>query len=222
YSRLDRVLASGPGPEIDPLHPEVTVSPAARAAVGRAQEQVLAAGGEARAVEALVSYLLHASDQDLARIRPIEIAHKFGVPEEAMIEACLHAAKAGALAMVWDVICPSCRIPSSVVDSLAKIEEHGRCKACNLGFAVDFSRAIELAFRASNEIRQVETQTFCIGGPAHFPHVAAQVRLAPGERFALQLSLGPGFYLVRSPQLPRVHELRVVAQGGVRRHDIQL
>ena len=39
---------------------------------------------------------------------------------------------------------------------------------------------------------------------------------------ALSLSLGPGFYLVRSPQLPRVHELRIVAQGGVRRHDIQL
>jgi serine/threonine protein kinase/class 3 adenylate cyclase len=222
YSRLDRVLASGPGPEIDPLHPEVTVSPAARAAVGRAQEQVLAAGGDARAVEALVSYLLHASDQDLARIRPIEIAHKFGVPEEAMIEACLHAAKAGALAMVWDVICPSCRIPSSVVDSLAKIEEHAACKTCNIGYDVDFSRAIELAFRASPEIREVETRTFCIGGPAHFPHVAAQVRLQPGERFALPLTLAAGFYLVRSPQLPRHHELRVTASGGVRRVDIAL
>ena len=71
-------------------------------------------------------------------------------------------------------------------------------------------------------MREVETRTFCIGGPAHFPHVAAQVRLAPGERFALSLSLAPGFYLVRSPQVPRVHELRVVAQGGVRRHDIHL
>jgi class 3 adenylate cyclase len=77
-------------------------------------------------------------------------------------------------------------------------------------------------FRAAADVRNVETRTYCIGGPAHFPHVAAQVRMAPGERFALQLSLSPGFYLVRSPQLPRVHELRVVAHGGVRRHDIQL
>jgi class 3 adenylate cyclase len=139
-----------------------------------------------------------------------------------MIEACLHAAKHGALAMVWDVICPSCRIPSNVVDSLAKIEEHGTCKTCNLGFGVDFSRAIELAFRASPEVRAVETRTFCIGGPAHFPHVAAQVRLQPGERFALPLTLAAGFYLVRSPQLPRMHELRVTASGGVRRVDITL
>lgn len=139
-----------------------------------------------------------------------------------MIDACLHAAKAGVLAMVWDVICPSCRIPSSVVDSLRKIDEHGSCKACNLGFEVDFSRAIELAFRASPEIREVETRTYCIGGPAHFPHVAAQVRLQPGERFALPLSLAAGFYLVRSPQLPRGHELRVTATGGVRRVDLVL
>src|SRR5205823_5052442 len=124
--------------------------------------------------------------------------------------------------MVWDVICPSCRIPSSVVESLQKIEEHGTCKACNVGFQIDFSRAIELAFRASAELRDVETRTYCIGGPAHFPHVAAQVRLAPGERFALALALAPGFYLVRSPQLPRGHELRVTASGGVRRVDLIL
>jgi class 3 adenylate cyclase len=124
--------------------------------------------------------------------------------------------------MVWDVICPSCRIPSNVVDSLAKIEEHGTCKSCQIGYDVDFSRAIELAFRASPEVRDVETRTYCIGGPAHFPHVAAQVRLQPGERFALPLTLPAGFYLVRSPQLPRNHELRVTASGGVRRVDITL
>ncbi|MBV8758037.1 MAG: protein kinase [Deltaproteobacteria bacterium] len=222
YTRLDRVLAAGPGPEIDPITPEVTVSAAARERVAEAQEQLAAAGVDARATEALVSYLLHASEQDVARIRPIELAHKFGVPEEALVEACLHAARAGVLAMVWDVICPSCRIPTSVVDSLAKIEEHGACKTCNIGFGVDFSRAIELAFRASPQVRDVETRTYCIGGPAHFPHVAAQVRLAPGERFALPLSLAAGYYLVRSPQLPRAHELRVTASGGVRRVDVTL
>jgi len=222
YTRLDRVLAAGARPEIDPIAPEVTVSAAARARVGQAQEELAAAGVDARATEALASYLLHASDQDVARMRPVELAHKFGVPEEAMIDACLHAAKAGVLEMVWDVICPSCRIPSSVVDSLAKIEEHGSCKTCNIGYEVDFSRAIELAFRASPEVRDVETRTYCIGGPAHFPHVAAQVRLQPGERFALPLSLAAGYYLVRSPQLPRNHELRVSASGGVRRADITL
>ena len=220
YTRLDRVLSAGPAPEIDPIDPEVTLSASARARVDEASEKLRAAGLPDAAIEALASFLLHASDQDVARIRPLELAKKLKVDEDAMIDTCLHAAHAGVLGMVWDVICPSCRIPSSIVESLQKIEEHGSCKACNLGFEVDFSRTTELAFRASPEVREVETRTYCIGGPAHFPHVAAQVRLAPGERFALPLSLAPGFYLVRSPQLPRAHELRVTASGGVRRVDL--
>ncbi|HEY5938543.1 MAG TPA: protein kinase [Kofleriaceae bacterium] len=222
YTRLDRLLSAGVPPQIDPIDPEITLAPAARQRVDAISDQLYAAGIETRAVESLGAYLTSASDQDVARIRPLELATKFAVPEDAMIEACLHASKLGGLAMVWDVICPSCKIPSTVVESLAKIEEHGSCKTCNIGFDVDFSRAIELAFRASPDIRDVETRTFCIGGPAHFPHVAAQVRLAPGERFALPLTLAPGFYLLRSPQLARAHELRVAAQGGVRRLDIIL
>ncbi len=222
YKRLDRILAAGPAPGIDPIEPEVELSPAARARLEAASDKLLAAGVTAPAAEALVQYLSTASDQDVARIRPLEIASKFHVPEDAMIDAALHAAKQGVLGMVWDVICPSCRIPSSVVESLSKIEEHARCKTCNIGFDVDFSRAIELAFRAAPDVREVETQTFCIGGPGNFPHVAAQVRLAPHERFALSLSLAPGYYVIRSAQLSRSHEVRVTAQGGVRRVDIVL
>ncbi len=211
YTRLDRILKSGPSADIDPLDPEIVLTAAAKDRIQKASDQLLESGIEPSSVEALTSYLARASDQDVARIRPLELAAKFAVPEEAMIDATLRAAKLGVLGMVWDVICPSCKIPSTVVESLAKIEEHGTCKTCNIGFEVDFSRAIELAFRAAPEIRDVETRTFCIGGPAHFPHVAAQVRLAPGERFALPLSLGAGYYLLRSPQLTRHHELRVAA-----------
>lgn len=222
YARIDRVLAMGARPEIDPIAPEVVLPAGARSQIQGIAELLIAANIDAPAVESLTAYLVSASDQDVARIRPLELAARFAVPEDAMIEACLHGAKLGLLDMVWDVICPSCRIPSSVVDSLDKIEEHASCQTCNLTFDVDFSRAIELAFRASSEVRHVESATYCIGGPAHFPHVAAQVRLAPGERFALSLALAPGFYLLRSPQLPRQHEIRVTAQGGVRRFDVVL
>ena len=222
YTRLDGVLAAGARPEIDPIDPDVTVAASGRGKIEKARDALATAGIDEAAIEALTAYLLHASDQDVARIRPLELAAKFGVAEDAMVDAALHATRLGMLAMVWDVICPSCQIPSSVVDSLQKIEEHGACKACNIGFEVDFSRAIELAFRAAPDVRDVETRTFCIGGPAHFPHVAAQVRLQPGERFALPLALPAGYYLVRSPQVPRAHELRVTASGGVRRVDLTL
>jgi serine/threonine protein kinase len=48
YTRLDRVLAAGPRPEIDPITPEVVVPAAARAAVQRAQEALLAQGVDHR------------------------------------------------------------------------------------------------------------------------------------------------------------------------------
>ena len=222
YARLDKLLVAGTPPEIDPIEPDVALAKEAHAHVLAAGDKLIADGVAPEAADVLVAFLSHASDQDVARIRPLELAAKFHVAEDAMVEVCLRAAKLGILAMVWDVICPSCKIPSNVVESLAKIEEHARCEACNVGFDVDFSRAIELAFRASPELREVETRTYCLGGPAHFPHVAAQVRLAPKERYALALTLGPGFYLVRSPQLPRHHELRVTASGGVRRMDLTL
>nr|HEX4314878.1 protein kinase [Kofleriaceae bacterium] len=222
YKRLDGVLAAGAPPDVDPIEPEVELPEAVRSRIATIGDALVADGADPAAVEALTSYVLHRGDQDVARMRPLELAARFRVPEDAMIDAALRAAKHGLLVMVWDVICPSCRIPSNVVESLAKIEQHARCTACNIAYDVDFSRAIELAFRASPELRQVETRTFCIGGPAHFPHVAAQVRLAPSERLALPLALGPGYYLVRSPQLARVHELRVVPSGGVRRLDLTL
>ena len=53
-----------------------------RRASPRRRGKLATAGVDDRAAEALGAYLLHASDQDVARIRPIELAHKFGVPED--------------------------------------------------------------------------------------------------------------------------------------------
>ena len=221
YRRLDAILASGPSPGVDPIAPEVVLATDARARLEKGRVELTASTDE-RGADAIINYLERASDQDVARIRPLELAQKFGVPEHNVVEAALHATRLGLVEMVWDVICPSCKIPSNVVDSLAKIEEHASCKACNLDYRVDFSRAIELAFRAAPAIRDVSTETFCVGGPGNFPHVVAQIRLQPNERFVLPLSLPTGYYVVRSAQLPGEYEVRVVAAGGVRRVDIAL
>ncbi|CAN5618470.1 hypothetical protein BH11MYX1_BH11MYX1_53450 [soil metagenome] len=221
YRRLDAVLAAGPPPGVDPIAPEVVLATDARARLDKGRLELVAATDE-RAADAVIDYLARASDADVARIRPLELAQTFGVAEDTVVDAALHATRLGLVEMVWDVICPSCKIPSNVVDSLAKIEEHANCKACNLDYQVDFSRAIELAFRAAPAIREVSTETFCVGGPGNFPHVVAQLRLQPSERFVLPLALPPGYYLVRSAQLAGEHEIRVVASGGVRRVDITL
>jgi eukaryotic-like serine/threonine-protein kinase len=223
YRRLDGIIAGTERRgDIDPLQPQVEVTPETKTRIEKLGEELVTDGVVPAVADALISFLLHASDQDVARIRPLEIAHRLAQPPEQMIEACLRACQKGALVLLWDVVCPSCRIPSNVMESLQKISEHSHCQACNLDFAVDMSRAVELIFRVHPELRAVEVRTYCVGGPAHFPHVVAQVRLGPEERFALPLRLPAGRYQVKSPQLRGARDLRVSATGGVRRCDLVL
>jgi serine/threonine protein kinase/class 3 adenylate cyclase len=223
YRRLDALITAGDRRgDVDPLQPDVELPPATRARVEKLGEELVADGVPPAVADGLVGFLLHGSDQDVARIRPLELAARLGLPSEPTIEACLRACQKGGLVMLWDVVCPSCRIPANVMESLQKIADHSHCKACNLEFAVDMSRAVELIFRVHPALRDVEVRTYCVGGPAHFPHVVAQVRLGPSERFALSLRLPAGRYQVKSPQLSGGRELRISATGGVRRADLVL
>ena len=56
--------------------------------------------------------------------------------------------------------------------------------------------------RTNPQIRQLDTGQYCIGGPAHSPHVVAQARVAANETVNLGLKLPEGRYVLRGPQLP--------------------
>src|SRR5262249_51037887 len=72
------------------------------------------------------------------------------------------------------------------------------------------------------EVRASELATYCVGGPAHSPHVVAQARLAPGECLELELALEEGAYRLRGPQLLYVLDFRVGHGPGVGRWDLAL
>ncbi len=126
------------------------------------------------------------------------------------------------LELHWDLLCPVCRISCQVTDTLRAIADHAHCVACNLDFQLDFANSIELIFRVHPEIREADLGTYCIGGPAHSPHVPAQVRVAPRERIELELELTEGSYRLRGPQLPWTVDFPVRASTGVRRWEIDL
>jgi len=151
-----------------------------------------------RAGKALEEVLSDWPDQAVARLRPIPIARKYGVPDDEMIEACLVGASIGLLLPLWDVICPTCRVPTKVVDSLSAVREHMDCEVCRASFQVDAASSIELVFRAHPDIRTVELRTYCLGGPAHSPHAAAQIWLKAGERFRFEVKLEEGRYELRT------------------------
>src|SRR5262249_20264685 len=153
-------------------------------------------------VERIGDYLAHASAQEVVRVRPLALARRLRLDPEQVVAACLRGASEGLFVLYWGILCPICRIPSAAHHSVRAVREHGRCKVCNVDFELDFANSVELVFRAHPEVRQAELKTYCLGGPAHSPHVAAQMRVAPGERLDLELALPEGAYRLRGPQLP--------------------
>ncbi|MEZ6059392.1 MAG: protein kinase [Planctomycetaceae bacterium] len=162
-------------------------------------QQLRDAGVSSSTVHEFGDYLTEASPQEVARIRPVALARGMKVDEDELLSACLHGTHGGLLTLAWDVLCPVCRISAGVRDTLQAVRDHEFCPACDLQFEVDPARSIELVFRVDESIRPVEVRTYCIGGPAHLPHVAAQLTLHANERLSLTVNLPAGTYAIRGP-----------------------
>jgi serine/threonine protein kinase/class 3 adenylate cyclase len=222
YRRIDAALSGELGSLGDPFEDVPDLPADKQRKLDERLKRLVNLGVEPFVVDRFGEYLASAPVQELARIRPIALARRLSVDERQMIAACLHGAREGLLSLVWDIICPLCRIPSQTQDSLKLLKEHGNCQACQTNFELDFANSIELVFRIASDIKDCESGVYCIGGPAHSPHVVAQVRLRPGEKFTCDLSLGEGLYRLRGPQLPYAVEFRVQVGAGVSRWELDL
>jgi serine/threonine protein kinase/class 3 adenylate cyclase len=224
YRRIDAALSGrlGRDPLIDPFEPPPPLSREQTQRLERWTEAIGRRGIEPLVAERIGDFLALAPAQDVARIRPLALARRLGVEADQVVTACLHGAHDGVLTLLWDILCPICRIPSQYVNSLADLGAHGNCEACHLDFDLDFGRSVELIFRAHPEIRESDLGTYCIGGPAHSPHVVAQVRVGPGERLVLNLALEEGRYRLRGPQLGYAVEFRIEPAHPITSCDLAL
>ncbi len=185
-------------------------------------DRLVARGVDPTVAERLGAFVALAPPQEVARLRPIAVARKLGLDPDAVLGACLHGAREGMLILMWDLLCPLCRIPSEIKDTLKALRDHGRCEACNSDYELDFGRSVEMIFRVHPSIREAELGVYCIGGPAHSPHVVAQVRVAAGERIEVELDLTEGAYRLRGPQLPVALEARVDPSARSARWEVDL
>ncbi|HZW30138.1 MAG TPA: protein kinase, partial [Isosphaeraceae bacterium] len=226
YRRIDATVQSqarrGVVPGVDPFEESEPLSRPRRLRLERLLDRLAALGVDVAVVEWLGGFLARAAPQEIARIRPLALAGQFGLDPDQVVAACLHGAREGLLELHWDLLCPVCRISCQVTDTLRAIVEHAHCAACHLDFQLDFANSVELIFRVHPEIRAAELGTYCIGGPAHSPHVVAQVRVAPRERIELPLDLVEGMYLIRGPQLPWKLDVAVRPAATLRRWEIDL
>lgn len=227
YAHVDAACIAARAPATaagaaDPFEDPETVEANVRHAIEERVGRIVGRGGDPLIADALARDVGALPAPNLARLRPRRWARDHGFAEEATLDVFLLAAAEGLLELRWDILCPSCRIPSSIEDSLRALQSHGRCDVCDLDFEHDLARSVELVFRAHPAIRQADAGVYCIGGPAHSPHVVAQVRLPAGERIALDLALGEGRYEVRGRGLPRAWPFAVDARAPLSTWDLPL
>lgn len=224
YRRIDRSISvrlpTRPTPDAFTDPKPMSRSQATR--LSRAIERIVHAGVDSDAAAKLEMAMQTWSSQELARMRPLAMADRLGVAGSVMVDACLLAAHEGILNLRWDVLCPTCRVSAETKDELSQIHSHTNCEACDVNFQSNLSDAIEMVFQAHPEIRDSNSQKYCIGGPVHSPHVVAQVRVEAGEPLEVQLDLGVGNYLVRGPRLPRTQNVIVQSTAAPSRLDWSL
>ena len=194
FAKTDRFLmrqrapAAPPGGALPEQHPFAEPrSPADHDELGRrtkALRRLLASApepGRTPGLEDKLSALVRdASDVDVAKIRPFEIADAWGAPRRDVLAACLYGVQAGVVELRFAVVCPSCLVPSDTVSQLSEIGDTGHCDQCDLGFDLDLDRAVEVIFRAHPAVRDLPDRIFCLGSPARSPHVLEQRHFEPG------------------------------------------
>jgi class 3 adenylate cyclase len=213
FRSFDRQAAAG-------IEAPVSSGGSARLAPGgrerlAAGHDALLADGVAPELAGRLAELIELGDElTLTRLRPYALARIWGAERRAVLELFLRGTRAGLLELRWDVLCPLCRGAQESPATLADVGADVHCATCNIDFTVNFDRFVELTFRPSAAIRELDTVEFCVAGPQVTPHVAVQQLLAEGAERSLTVSLEPGRYALRTLALPGSLPVRVEPDGG--------
>ncbi len=192
YRQIDEALT--PGSVRDPFEPPHTPTESQRTHVERGVAILARRDVDAALARRLADLLLIGPDKTLERLRPYELADRWGTPREDTLDLFLQAANAGLLDVAWDVICPRCMGPHESTTALGQIAREATCGPCATRYERDLADSVELIFRPHPEVRKVAPETYCAGAPALRSHVFAQQRLAPGETRRLVVRLPSGSF----------------------------
>ncbi len=138
----------------------VSVTEVQRARVRAVQDRLIKLGVSSFGLEALVAHVLTGPDTELSKMRPFELAKRWGTDRRELLKVFLHATKAGLLELKWDLLCPGCRGAQSSNDTLAGLAGKAHCAACNIDTTGDFGQSVELSFRPNPAIRRVDVHDY--------------------------------------------------------------
>ena len=89
-----------------------------------------------------------------------------------------------------------------VEPTLSGLPQHIRCEACHIDFTANLEHSVELTFRPSLAIREIDMHAYCVGGPQTTPHIEAQQLIPAETRRTISLPLEPGRYRARTQSIP--------------------
>src|SRR5262249_29836363 len=150
YRRIDAALTGKLGNHtgVDPFEAPARLAGGRRRRLDVLLDRLTARGLDATVVERLGTFLAEAPAPEVARIRPLALAQRLDVDPDQLVAACLYGSRDGLLVMLWDILCPVCRVPAQIKDTLKAVREHDHCEACDLDFRLDFANSVEMIFRA--------------------------------------------------------------------------
>jgi hypothetical protein len=182
---------------------------------------VLRQSADADCVAAIEQAVREASDRELCRINALVFAAKYGLDEERVIAAFLHAARLGLFELSWNVLCPGC---GGVLDAGTTLKAINRdeydCGLCASGYKPTLDEMVEVTFTVSPRVRRIaahnpETlpeaeyfrQIFWCSGvdlPDDLDAALAvftidSIELPPGEKAVLSVQLPEDFVIVFDP-----------------------
>ncbi|HEX8473017.1 MAG TPA: DUF5939 domain-containing protein [Pyrinomonadaceae bacterium] len=210
--RYDRLAQQGQTTAL-PLAAPSQLTDGGRVRLSLLSERLIKEGASPELVAHLAETIEHSDDLSLARIRPYALADYWQTPRRAALELCLTATRAGLLDLRWDLLCPLCRGANESSTTLREMPTEAHCASCNIDFTANFDRSVEVTFRPNPAVRQIEVREFCVGGPQVTPHIAAQLRVAPGETRTLTPALEEGRYRLRAMNVAGGQFLLVAPDG---------
>jgi len=132
------------------------------------------------------------------RIAPLAIGQRLGLDDATVLAGFLEASRAGALSLVWEILCPYCKVPKGELEMLSLATDQVHCDTCNIRYDASFPDAVNVSFKPAPAVRQVDLPMDCLLSPQHTPHVIAQLEVPACDAGQLTLRLEPGAYLVRT------------------------
>ena len=108
-----------------------------------------------RAMECLAELVRTGAEAKLYLINPLRLAREEGVPEAAMVDACVAGSRAGLLQFTWTMTCPGCGMYSTQMPRLHDVHPTSYCAVCDMENPAILDTLISVAFTVDRGVRSL-------------------------------------------------------------------